>query len=283
MTDNLGKTSTHANTGEFALRVDAPVLELDFGNWSGADNQYPGVWITVPVEDEDGNYAGRTYVTVYPSADEPDPDGFVALNYGGRYYDEGMSCSDAADHEKRIDCFKAAELLYLHAADKGNPYAYLCLGYVYSYNRCEGDFFRDMRHEEALKDCTQPYPREQRAFECLKVAAEAGIAEGCYKLGDMYKHGMGCEPDAAAAFACYKRAFELGKHDEPVIWGSVALRLGDAFENGFGCEQSFEQAHKWYAQAATGLEIAVNAGEWYYERALAGARAGLKRVAQELA
>ena len=108
MTDNLGKTSTHANTGEFALRVDAPVLELDFGNWSGADNQYPGVWITVPVEDEDGNYAGRTYVTVYPSADEPDPDGFVALNYGGRYYDEGMSCSDAADHEKRIDCFKAA-------------------------------------------------------------------------------------------------------------------------------------------------------------------------------
>ena len=211
-----------------------------------------------------------------------DPDGYIALDLGGGMYDEAMSYSDPADRSKRIDCFRQAEALYLRSAGKGNPYAYLCLGYVYSYDRCEGSYYGDIGHVEAGADWPDPFPREVRAFECCQAAAEAGIAEGCYKFGDMYKHGVGCEPDATRAFAWYRRAFELGKRDMPVIWGSAALRLGDAYENGFGCEQSFERAHEWYKRAATGLEIAVNSGDWYYRRALSGAEKGVKRTAQEL-
>ena len=211
-----------------------------------------------------------------------DPDGCVALERGARKYDEAMGYSDPADKAKRIDCFRQAEALYLKAAEKGNPIAYLNLGYVYSYDRCEGVYYGDVQHAESGADWPAPFPCEERAFACFQMAAEAEIAEGCYKLGDMYKHGTGCDPDAVRAFECYMSAAKLSELDEPVIWGSVALRLGDAYENGFGCEQSFERAHHWYKKAETCLEIAVNAGDWYYRRALSNARNGVKRTAQEL-
>ena len=128
----------------------------------------------------------------------------------------------------------------------------------------------------------KPYPREERAFECFLVAAEAGIPEACYKLGDMYKHGTGCEPDAKEAFRWYVRASELAAREQPVILGSIALRLAGCYEEGFGCEQSFSRALEWYGKAVSGLECAVEAGDTWYEKALAGARAGVKRCKQEV-
>ena len=101
-------------------------------------------------------------------------------------------------------------------------------------------------------------------------------------MGDLYKRGVGCEPDATQAFRCYERALELGKGEHPVVWGSVALRLADCYENAFGCEQSFSKALKWYEQAVTGLEIAVREGEWFYKKSLASAKNGVKRCKQEL-
>lgn len=66
-----------------------------------------------------------------------DHNDWEALRYGSAYYEEGMSCDPDGphnEHEKRQMCFEAAELLYLHAASTGNPYAHLNLGYVYSYD-----------------------------------------------------------------------------------------------------------------------------------------------------
>ena len=91
------------------------------------------------------------------------------------------------------------------------------------------------------------------------------MAEGCYKLGDLFKKGVGCEANAETAYRWYKRACELSEKEDPVIWGSAALRLASCHEDGFGCEQSFAKAGEWYERAATGLEIAVRAGDWYYE------------------
>ena len=273
--------------GRIGLKCEAPVLEICFDVEETYPNgdKLPGIWITEPVIDDDGNALGRTYTDVYPNSEYEDPQGDEALYYGGCYYREGMGYADPADREKRIDCFKATEILYRHAAGKGNAVANLCLGYVYSYDRCEGRYWVDPMTLNTNEDYKRPYPREQRAFECLSLAAEAGIPEACYKLGDLHKHGTGCDADAGAAFRWYTKASEYASHthrEEPVILGSIALRLASCYEEGLGCEQSFEQALAWYGHAVQGLEAAVETGETWYGRALAGARSGLKRCKQEV-
>ena len=209
---------------------------------------------------------------------EDDPDGEEALWEGGGCYEAAMSIADPAEHEERIRLFQEAEQLYLQAAERGNAVASMCLGYVYSYDRCEGRYWR------GAAGGGLPYPREERAFECFTTAAKAGIPEACYKLGDMYKHGMGCEPDAESAYSWYLRASEIAtaSNETPVVLGSIALRLAECFEEGFGCEQSFSCALQMYRHAVRSLDAAVDAGETWYEKALANARAGVKRCEQEL-
>ena len=264
---------------------DAPVYDVDFDDLS--DDSYPAVWITVQVHEPTPTRTGRDCISLYTGAG--DLDGRKALSYGARYYDEGMACPYEGDwHEKRIMCFQAAELLYLHAARKGNPIAHLNLGYVYSYNRCEGKYW-GWWESPYIRDDVQsgrrvliPYPHEERALEHFRVAAEAGLAEACYKYGDLLRDGRGCEPDPVAAFGQFQRAYDLGRGERPTIWGSAALRLGHAYEEGEGCYQSFEEARRWYLRAVSGLDIAVRSGDEWYRRSLRRAEDGLARVEQEL-
>ena len=272
---------------KLAGREGLRVFVLDYSEKTKYPNgdELPAIWVTEPVHG-DVDDSVRICIARYPDAesDQPyrDPYGDDAMYYGSRYYNEAMSYTDCGDREKRVDCFRAAEILYRHAAGRGSVVANLCLGYVYSYDRCEGRYWDN---SSALNDAIggkDPYPREERAFECLGVAARAGMCEACYKYGDLYKHGMGCQPDADEAFRWYARASELMGRQPPVIMGSAALRLAGCFEEGFGCEQDFERALKWYRKAVAGLDAAVKAGETWYERALAGARAGMKRCEQEV-
>ena len=270
---------------------DDPVMEVEFGRDTTYPNgdKVPGIWVTQPIRNDEGNIDGRTYTMVYPytSHEFPfpghdDEDGEDALYYGGCYYEEAMEYTDSADREKRVDCFRAAEIFYRHSAGRGNAAAYMCLGYVYSYDRCEGRYWVDPFTLNTAEDYARPYPREQRAFECFSCAAEAGIPEACYKLGDLYKRGIGCEPDAAEAFRWYARASELSAGEDPVVLGSTALRLAGSYEEGFGCAQDFARALEWYRHAVAALDVAVEAGEDWYEKALAQARAGEKRCKQEI-
>ena len=258
---------------------ETPVLEIDASEITRYPNgdALPAMWITSDAHDCGDGLVKRSYVCRYSGGD--DPHGDDALCFGSWYYEEGMSYMDAADLVKRIECFQAAELLYRHSAAHGNATADLCLGYVYSYDRCEGRYW-DSAALSAWDGAT-PYPREERAFECLTLAAAAGIPEACYKLGDMYKNGLGCDPDALLAFHWYSRASGLAKRETPVVLGSIALRLAGCYEEGLGCSQDFARALEWYRQAVSALEIAVEAGETWYEKVLAGARAGEKRCAQE--
>lgn len=208
--------------------------------------------------------------------------GWEALRYGSGYYQEGMSCDPVFENEKRILCFQAAELLYLHASEKGNVIADCNLGYVYSYDRCEGDYWEKRTTWETEEDYRRPYPHLEKACEHFRKAAEAGIAEACYKLGDLLRDGRGCDVDFDEAFEWFVRAYDLGKFEAPVVWGSAALRLGRAFEEGEGCIQSFDKALVWYERAATGIDIAVRAGEDWYRGALRRAEKGLARARQEL-
>lgn len=54
------------------------------------------------------------------TADISDPDGSIARGLGGIYYEEGMHYTAASERRKRVDCFRAAEILYRHAAGRGN-------------------------------------------------------------------------------------------------------------------------------------------------------------------
>ena len=265
-----GNRTEHPNVPIYEVNVD---LTQEYPN----GDTLPSIWITSSEEAGNGN-TGRVSVTWYPYFAR-DWGGDDALYYGGCYYEEGMGYADSADREARIACFQAAELLYRHSAGQGNALANLCLGYVYSYDRCEGRYWDSAALSEWRRN--EPYPREERAFACLSIAAAADIPEACYKLGDMYKHGTGCDPNLAEAFRWYVRASELSANESPVILGSVALRLGECHEEGLGCKQDFTRALSWYRQAAAGLEAAIDGGETWYEKALASARAGVKRCMQE--
>ena len=250
--------------------------------------------------DRVGSYDGMVY------SPKGDRDGWDALRYGAWYYEEGMSYDPVHDHDLRIGCFQMAELLYLHAAEHGNPIAHLNLGYVYSYDRCEGRYWDKNAMVDgpvsldalcaALADESpdarvraKPGPGagsttewDCKAFEHYRIAAQASVAEACYKLGDLLRDGRGCDADPQQAFRWFQDAYTFGKDESPVIWGSAALRLGAAFEEGEGCDQVFAQARIWYERAVTGLGIAVRGGDSWYRGALRRAEQGLKRVKQEL-
>lgn len=278
---------------EKRLAVRAFELEADWATVAaraaeeGDRFRLPGIWITPPALNELGEIEGRTYAGFY-DAEEHDPGGEEALYWGSCYYREAMEHQDAAEHEVRVDCFKAAEVLYLHAAKRGNVIAFVNLGYVYSYDRCENDYWEqkvlwmsdeDVKRASALR---KSFSREQHAYECYLKAAEAGDPEACYKVGDLIRDGRGCEQDEVAAFGWFERAFELGRTDQDVCWGSAALRLATCCEEGRGCEQDFARAREWYEVAVAGLRAAVNSGNWYYEKSLTHAEHGLARVRQEL-
>lgn len=164
---------------DFAKTV--PAFEVD-QRWYDTADPLPRILITQRIEGCGNVCSDRTYVMLYSSRDTLDPDGSIALSFGADCYLEAMGYSEAADRQARIERLQAAEILYFHAAAKGNVHAYLNLGYVYSYDRCEGRYFVDRRHSEDASGGAL-YPREQRAFECFEFAAKSGDAEACYKLG----------------------------------------------------------------------------------------------------
>lgn len=251
----------------------------EFTDYKDGD-RLPGVWVTSAVYDYDDNYLGHTYTMPYVASE--DPDGEEALFYGAELYEDGMELSDPAYAEPRLDCFRTAELLYRHAAGKGNAIANLNLGYVYYYDRCKGQYWRNLEDLKTDEDCNRPYPREARAFECFKAAADAGIAEAFYKLGDCYKNGIGCDMDAQEALLSYRQAATLDDGLTAYLTGSIALRLASCYEEGFGCEHDFERALEQYEMAEKYLDAAVSAGDRYYKRALHSARDGAIRCRQEI-
>lgn len=209
----------------------------------------------------------------YTTADISDPDGSIALGLGGMYYEEGMHYTVASERRKRIDCFRAAEILYRHAAGRGNAIGWLCLGYVYAYDRCEGKYFRS--YYDKFGEVPPKPDTDVLAYECFRHAAEAGIAEGCYKLGDMLAEGRGCAADHAKALDMFLRAYRYGRKGTPRIWGSVALRLGRSYANARGCALDYGRALHWYTIACTGLEIEVRSGGAAYDARLLEAEAGV--------
>ena len=293
MTSTANFSPSRGNDSNWS--TNAPVCSLEF-----PDEGLPYVWITYQNVEPTLEVTGRDCWHSYPGAlvgeelepdlndwfgteADPDEDGNLALHYGAQYYDEAMNTQDEAFHQDRIDCFRAAEALFLWGASKGNAQAYVNLGYVYSYDRCEGQYLGMDEHGTWIRKDDEPFPRERRAYECFASAAKLGHPNACYKLGDLVRDGRGCEPSLKRAVELWERGYRLSsKYNVPVWWGASALRLGHAHEYGEGCIQDFAEALTWYERAETGLRIAVDQGDWYYRAALRQATDGVTRCRQEL-
>ena len=261
-------------------RRENPVFALD-ANRPESDSRLPRVWITEPAFDARlGKIDGREFVGSYPNG--ADPRGEKALALARTYFAEALAYSRQEDLLVRRDCFRAAEILFLHAASKGHVEAHLKLGVLYEQDLCDGLYWGWSR------DCGEAgymgqMPREAAAFECLSFAAVRGNAEACWRLGDLLAEGRGCAPHLENAKMLYRRAYTIAERESDLeALGASALRLGKLTEAAGGGIRSFKQALSWYRISLNALDLVVQAGAWHSKRMLHEARRGVSRMHQEI-
>ncbi len=156
------------------------------------------------------------------------------------------------------DCFRA-ENCFRRASKKGHVMASYELGMLY-YNPPLSDFKKDF----------------EQAVEYFKLAADSGISEAQYKLGWMYRFGLGCEinieesikyQEMAAlkghtaacgqlaylyqidGFINYQRAFKYAKLSADAGYGHGAYMCANFLFWGRGCVQDEEEALRYYSYA----------------------------------
>ena len=81
------------------------------------------------------------------------------------------------------------------------------------------------------------------AVKRVREAAEPGMADAQYRLGEMYDYGRGVTKNITEALQWYRKAAEQGDAD-------ALYRLGWMYLNGRGVPQSDREALKWYQLAA---------------------------------
>lgn len=259
-------------------RCAVPVFEVDRRGPAAAE-RLPRLWVTEPAFDpQSGERAGRAYVGAYPT--DPDRGGWRAFELASRYFAEGLGgcgAEGAEADQHRTDCFRAAEVLYLHSARRGNLKAWVKLGTIYAFDMAEGRYWQGLLESRAAHCFVEP---ARKAFACFSRAALAGDAEGCWQLGDLLAAGRGCARDDRRAFTLYTRALLHGANAEQQ--GLAALRLARCFEGARGCSLDLGKAQALYRWAAERLQEAFGDGQWHCKRELHEARTGAARMAQEL-
>lgn len=264
-----------------ARRASTPVFEVD-RKGAETSERLPRIWVTEPAfDDRTGAYLGRAYVDVYPC--DPDRGGWRALELAERYCGEARGYEGAASAALRTECFRAAEILYLHAARRGNVEACARLGLLYLGDLRDGAHWRGLLEQRA-RHAARP-AAEERALAWLSHAALRGHAEACCVLGDLLAEGRGCAVDLPRAYQLYRRAIDASAHrggPARAQAGVAALRLARCHELGLGCDHSFDVALSWHRMAADLLEQAVRDGSWRYKRQLHEAQTGVRRMRQEI-
>lgn len=262
-----------------ARRAATPVFAVD-RRGRGPSERLPRVWVSEPAFDaRTGARVGRELTGSYPN--DRDQGGTAARALADGYFGEALALSASEDAALRAECFRAAELLYLHAAERGNGGAWTRLGVIYRDDLGQGRYWQTRLEERALH--IQPRPLAARAAACFRRGAEAGDAEACWALGDLVAAGAGCVADPERALAWYRRALAVAERTgDDAALGNAALRLARAFEGARGCPHSFEEALAWYERASQALARAEGAGGWFFKRPLREARIGARRMEQEI-
>lgn len=142
-----GILSTRFDVAGFAVRVLAllfgvkrvvPVFSVDRVGVPCSES-LPRIWLSEKVCNTRADDDRRVFVECYPTA--PDRGGAVALELGDRYLGEGCRPASRATPHERLECFRAAEILYLHAVRRGNRVAASRLKVIYDNDLCAGRYW----------------------------------------------------------------------------------------------------------------------------------------------
>ena len=288
--DHLGNSFSPDLLG----RRSFAVFDVD-AHWCRSKSPLPSILVTeqtiesLEIENSEELYTtphGARYPILRFPDESPSPLEHFAWSFGYNYYYEGISTSAKENLGKRIDCFRAAELLYLHAAARGDIRSHSGLGKIYANDYAEGHYF------DAIKNnlfANLVLPKEEiraKAYQHMSYAAAHDDIEGSYLLGDLLREGIGCDVDMDAAFQSYQKAWQLTQRmmrPSEAFLGSSAWRIARAYEEGEGCPCDYDAALQWYETANLNLEISVDSGAWYLDIERAGAKRGLLRMRQEIA
>lgn len=226
-------------------RIQTPVFQIDRRGTLYAE-KLPVVWLSEAVPSEAPPWLqDRLFVSCYPCG--KDEGGVRALQYAESCLEEyaqwvgygrtdssfegaqgaqgpedleghGLNGDDQAQRAailgeqggaRALQCLQAAEVLLLHSAVRGNPCAYMKLGWMYFEDVCEGAYFKTLMEEradhakqidrrtllkraafcfnkalvliEALEDCSQirlDWERERAQRAVIRVEEEVGGASG---------------------------------------------------------------------------------------------------------
>jgi len=275
-------------------RRDLSIFSIDL-HWRRGQQPLPSILVSEPtaeskaLEDSDELYTtphgGRFPLLCFPDESSGSLSS-TARAFANSYYMEGLNTPARENRGKRIDCFRSAELLFLHAIARGDLKSHVGLGQIYANDRCEGHYF-DALNNNLTADLTLPESAvAQKAYDHFSYAASKGDIEGAYLFGDLLHDGHGCSIDLPGSFEyyCYANDILNERHDQhPVLRGNIAMRLGRAFEGAEGCDADFETALHWYEIASEALGDTIDNGMLYFHAECGQARRGVARMRQELA
>lgn len=143
----------------FNYRLYTPVFVIDPVEGSLSD-ELPRIWLSEKVANTASDDGRRVFVESYPSGF--DYKGNKALELGDRYLGEGLKMPEYSNSCESVDCFTAAEILYMHALRRGNRCAVSRLKYIYDRDLCQGRYWKSNREKNAkhikkrshLRGCT---------------------------------------------------------------------------------------------------------------------------------
>lgn len=168
---------------------------------------------------------------------------------------------------------------YKRSAEKGEPDAQFALGRLF----CNGeltpqDYLKglhwyvraaDQGHTMAMvtlgKLCNLDMHHVAASY--FVKAAEAGLAEAQYLLGQQYANGRGVARNFTAAFECYEKAAQQGL-------AAAESELGVAWLNGQGVDRDLQHALYWLQRAAAQGDAQA---QWNLGAIFASGRPGLPR------
>lgn len=122
----------------FGRRRTVPVFSVDRVG-APVSEALPRIWLSERVSNTRRDDGRRVFVECYPTA--PDKGGNLALELGDRYLGEGLSPASMSTAAERVECCRAAEILYLHGVQRGNRTAAARLKAIYDRDLGRGRYW----------------------------------------------------------------------------------------------------------------------------------------------